>query len=401
MTTPAGTPTEICATPVVSTVCNTIAGSTADAATAVFTAMAHVAGQTAKTAFQLVWSVFDDTTVIDLTRPGFIAIYNLLFGIAVTLMLLLFLIQVATATIRHDPPALGRAVTGLGTPVIGGFLVIALTGLLLTVVDGLCVGIVHATGTTMNALGARIAALGLTLTAITAGSPGVAAILTILLAGLAITATVSLWVSLLIRKSLLMVTIVLAPIALAGGVWDATRSWTTKWVQLVIALSVSKLVVVVVFLIAAIELDAPLAPNLKSVSDPLTGIVLMFVAAFAPYMAYRFISFIDLHPALAHEQDARQALHRPAPLPARLAPTAARAVLNRGAPARAAAGTAGTGAAAAVPVAGAVIAGAAATNAAGTAGAAVGTAAGRAADTTHRAAARDTTPPNRTDGSNR
>ena len=37
------------------------------------------------------------------------------------------------------------------------------------------------------------------------------------------------WISLLVRKALLLIAIVFAPIALAGSSWDHTRAWVSKW----------------------------------------------------------------------------------------------------------------------------------------------------------------------------
>lgn len=49
------------------------------------------------------------------------------------------------------------------------------------------------------------------------------------------------WFSLLIRKALLLVAIVFAPVALAGYSWDATKGWFPKWATFVIAPILSKL----------------------------------------------------------------------------------------------------------------------------------------------------------------
>lgn len=320
----------VCDVPAIKAVC-TAAGTGAGALVAApIDYLAASIGQAAKWMFEGVWAVFDASTVLDLTRPGFVRVYNVLFGVAILVMLLFFLLQLATGLLRRDPSALSRAVVGLGKAVIGSFLVVAITGILLTTVDALSVGIVQAAGTTMAQLGTRIATLGLGLTAISIGSPGGGAIITIFLAGLAIAGTALLWFSLLIRKALLLVLIVLAPIALSGAVWDATRGWAGKWAATVVALAISKLVIVVVFLVATAQLAAPVAFDLQSISEPVAGVVLMFVAAFAPYMCYRFVSFIgfDLYHAIAAEQDVKQAVNRPVPLPNRPLGTNLRPILD-------------------------------------------------------------------------
>ena len=108
----------------------------------------------------------------------------------------------------------------------------------------------------------------------------------------------------------------MAPIALSGASWEATRGWFGKWASFVLALIVSKLVIVVVFLVATAQVSAPIDFDLVSISQPISGIVLMFVAAFAPYMVYKFISFMgfDIYHSMSAEQEAKNALNRPLPM---------------------------------------------------------------------------------------
>ena len=166
-------------------------------------------------------------------------------------------------------------------------------------------------------MGDKITLLAAGLVGINIAAPGVGAIITIFLAGLAISAAAIVWLSLLVRKALLLVAIVLAPLAFSGASWDATRGWIGKWAMFVIALICSKLVLVVMFLVAVTQVAAPIDGDLSSVSDPIAGIVLMAMAAFAPYLTYKFLSFVgfDMYHAIGSEQDAKSALNRPIPVP--------------------------------------------------------------------------------------
>lgn len=125
---------------------------------------------------------------MDATKSGYIAVYNLLFGIAVFVMLIFFCLQLITGLIRRDPTALTRAALGLAKSILGSFVVITLTALLLEVVDQLCIGIVQAAGQTTESMGDKIALLAAGLVGINIAAPGVGAIITIFMAGLAITA---------------------------------------------------------------------------------------------------------------------------------------------------------------------------------------------------------------------
>nr|WP_245349164.1 conjugal transfer protein TrbL [Brachybacterium fresconis] len=282
--------------------------------------------------FEAVWTVFDTTTFVDVTRPEYVAVYNILFGIAVFVMLIFFCLQLITGLIRRDPTALGRAALGLAKSVLGSFVVIILTALLLEIVDQLCVGIIQAAGETTESMGDKITLLAAGLVGINIAAPGVGAIITIFLAGLAISAAAIVWLSLLVRKALLLVAIVLAPLAFSGASWDATRGWIGKWAMFVIALICSKLVLVVMFLVAITQVAAPIDGDLSSVSDPIAGIVLMAMAAFAPYLTYKFLSFVgfDMYHAIGSEQDAKTALNRPVPTPSKPAGDGPQKVLDGG-----------------------------------------------------------------------
>ncbi|MBD4481260.1 conjugal transfer protein TrbL, partial [Xanthomonas citri pv. citri] len=64
--------------------------------------LAQAMGAAAGWLFEAVWSVFDTTTLVDVTRPEYVAVYNLLFGIAVFVMLIFFCLQLLTGLIRRD-----------------------------------------------------------------------------------------------------------------------------------------------------------------------------------------------------------------------------------------------------------------------------------------------------------
>ena len=410
----------VCDVPVISSVCDAVGEGAASLVAAPFDWLAQAMGAAAGWLFEAVWSVFDTTTLVDVTRPGYISVYNLLFGIAVFVMLIFFCLQLITGLIRRDPTALTRAALGLAKSVLGSFVVITLTALMLEVVDQLCIGIVQAAGETTESMGDKIALLAAGLVGINIAAPGVGAIITIFMAGLAITAAAIVWLSLLVRKALLLVAVVFAPLAFSGASWDASRGWIGKWAMFVVALICSKLVLVVMFLVAITQVSAPIDADIASVSVPIAGIVLMAMAAFAPYLTYKFIAFVgfDMYHAIGSEQDAKSALNRPIPVPTKPQaggdpkkvldgtssggsgggnsapppkPSAPAASSSGAAGGGAAAG--GGGAAAAGPVAAGVVVGASVAKGAATAGPKAGTALGAQGEHAADAAAQTPPPP--------
>lgn len=322
----------VCDVPVISAVCDTVGQGAATLIAAPFDWLAQAMGGAAAWLFEAVWAVFDTTTLVDLTDPGYISVYNILFGVAVFVVLIFFCLQLITGLIHRDPTALTRAALGAAKSILGSFVAIGLTGLLLEITDQLALGIVQASGNTMESIGDRITLLAAGFATLNITAPGVGAIVTIFLAGLAISAAAIVWFSLLIRKALLLVAIVFAPIALAGFSWDATKGWFAKWATFVIALILSKVVLVVIFLVAITQVSAPIEADLASISDPIAGVVLMFIAAFAPYMTYKFLSFVgfDMYHAMSTEQEAKSALNRPVPVPSAPKSDGAKKVLDGG-----------------------------------------------------------------------
>ena len=309
----------VCDVPIISSVCDVAGEAAATVVAAPFDWLAQAMGGAAGWLIEAMWAVFDTTTLVDVTSPGFTSVYNLIFGIGVFLVLVFFCLQLITGLIRRDPTALSRAALGAAKSVLGAFVVVTLTALALEIVDQLCIGIIQASGETTGTMGDKIILLAAGLTGINIAAPGVGAIVTIFLAGLMIAAVFIVWFSLLIRKALLLVAVVLAPIAFAGASWDATKGWIGKWAAFVIALIISKLVLVVIFLLAITQIATPIEADIAAVTEPITGIVLMGIAAFAPYMVYRFVSFIgfDLYQQMGTEQEAKSALNRPLPLPSK------------------------------------------------------------------------------------
>jgi hypothetical protein len=326
---------DVCDVPAVSAVCAAAGEAAGTLVAAPFDWLAQGMGHTAAWMFEAVWTVFDSTTMVDVTSSHYTDVYNILFGVAVFVMLGFFLLQVIGGMIRREPAALSRAALGLAKSILGSFIALTLLASALEITDQICIGIVNAAGTSMEQMGQRMAQLGVGLVGIHVAAPGAGAILTIFISGLAIGAAAIVWISLLVRKALLLVAIVFAPVALAGASWDHTRGWVAKWASFVIALILSKVVLVVIFLLATAQVSVPIDADLQSVSEPIAGVVLMLMAGFAPYMTYKAISFMgfDMYHAMSAEQEAKSALNRPMPIPTNRAPSSQPSKILGGGPA--------------------------------------------------------------------
>ncbi|MDO5681373.1 MAG: conjugal transfer protein TrbL, partial [Propionibacteriaceae bacterium] len=96
----------VCDIPVISSVCDAVGEGAASLVAAPFDWLAQAMGAAAGWLFEAVWWVFDTSTLVDVTRPEYVSVYNLLFGVAVFVMLIFFCLQLITGLIRRDPTAL-------------------------------------------------------------------------------------------------------------------------------------------------------------------------------------------------------------------------------------------------------------------------------------------------------
>jgi hypothetical protein len=167
---------------------------------------------------------------------------------------------------------------------------------LLAAVDQLCVGIVQvATGGTIATLGTKIIGDAVFTTAF--ASPPTILILSLF----AIVAVAIVWFALVIRKMLILIAAIFAPIAFAGGVADLSRGWVRKWLESMLALVFSKLILIIIFVIGLGVLggmgSATGGTPLNSITGEITGLLILLVAGFAPWMALRLVHFTGDHMA--------------------------------------------------------------------------------------------------------
>jgi hypothetical protein len=99
----------------------------------------------------------------------------------------------------------------------------------------------------------------------------------------------------MVRKVLLILTAVFAPVAFAGSLSDITAGWVRKWIEYTVALIASKIVLVIVFVVGLGVLMNHLGSAGDSPTQQLTqlmaGLLILTVAGLAPWMAVKFVHF--------------------------------------------------------------------------------------------------------------
>jgi type IV secretion system protein TrbL len=276
-----------------------VGGATKAVGNDIFESIAkHFAG-VANAAVSWLWQQLNTATTVDLTSKGIKTDLIATGGIAALITLALFLIQVIASALRQDPGGLGRAVRGMGVAFIGAAFAIAATQILLVAVDELANGVVSfALGTNIDGLGSKLIAAN-TLGSIS--NPAGLLLMSLVL----IAAVVVIWVALMIRKMLIIVSAVFAPIAFSGSASDISRSWVRRWIEFTVALVFSKLILVIIFMIGLTVLNGSGqttgsgAPGgspggshpTQAMTSLVVGALILLLAGFAPWIAIKMVHF--------------------------------------------------------------------------------------------------------------
>jgi hypothetical protein len=256
-----------------------------------FDSIAHDFGQAADAAVNWLWAQIGSATTVHLGGRGFALDVGIVAVIAGTVAVGLFVIQLITATLRRDPGGLVRAVRGLLVAFLAGGAAIAVVNLLIGVTDRLSAGVVQAaTGGSINQMGRDILAGG----SVSAATVNPAGMMLLSLAALA--AVVVVWAALMVRKVLIVITAVFAPLAFAGSLADITVAWTRRWVETTVALIVSKLILVLIFVVGLGMLVDGVGQagsgGTQTVTQTIAGVLVLALAGFAPWVALKVVHFV-------------------------------------------------------------------------------------------------------------
>ena len=270
----------------------------------VFDSIAHSFANVATSMTSWLWHQLDNATSIDLTTASLKSDLIATGAIAALVTFALFLIQVIASTLRQEPGGLVRAVRGLGTAFIGAAFAVAATQLLLSAVDGLCNAVVRfALGTDMSGMGTKlVAASALTNIVNAAGL--------LLISLVIIAAVVVVWVALMVRKMLIIVSAVFAPLAFSGAASDVSKSWVRRWIEFTVALIFSKLILVIIFMTGLSVLNGAGGSSsshggnhgTQTMTNLAIGTLTLLLAGFAPWLAIKMVHFAGDSFHVAHQQ---------------------------------------------------------------------------------------------------
>lgn len=236
----------------------------------------------------------DQSTRPDLGASWFAERYRLMIGLAGLVMAPMLMLAAIRAVIRADFTQLLRSfLLYLPIAILGMFVAVQLTQASLVVTDGLSelvstnVGnnVVDFYGGVADSLSASGTNPELPLFALFIGSL------------LIVVGAFFIWLELLVRSAAVYVAMFFLPLTLAVLVWPATARWVRRVIGTLVALVVSKFVIVAVISLATAAMAGG-SGGTESTTDGnfstvLGGGVLLLLAALSPFVLMRFMPVIE------------------------------------------------------------------------------------------------------------
>lgn len=240
----------------------------------------------AQAALQETATVIGQTTAPRLESTWFSSTYWRVAGLAALLTLPFLFAAAVQALLRSDLTLLLRAAFGyLPMAMIGVSLAAPITMLLLSATDEMS-SVIGRAGAGGGAHFLRQAAEMAGL-ATASGSSFLAIAIGLLTLG----AAVALAIEMLVREAAVYVVVLMAPLAFVALVWPARRTWAVRTVELLVALILSKFVIVAVLSLAGAAYGSSGAP---SVTRLLSAMALVLLSTFAPWVMLRLLPLTEL-----------------------------------------------------------------------------------------------------------
>ena len=264
-------------------------GAKASAAIGLAAVVAWVLGG-AKFALHETSTVLGATTTPQLRTTWFSSTYWRVAGIAAVLTLPFLFAAAVQALIRSELALLLRAAFGyLPLAMLTVSIAAPLTMLLLTASDQLSRVVSSAAGNAsvhfLKTAGVAIGGLSLL-----SKSP----FLVFLVGIFTVAGALFLWVELLVREAAVYVIVLMLPLVFAALVWPARRIWAVRAVELLVALIISKFAIVAVLSLGGAALGHSTTITHVSIAGFLAGLVLVVMAAFAPWAMLRLLPLAEL-----------------------------------------------------------------------------------------------------------
>lgn len=297
-TVPRGAP---CDVPVVSVACDAV-GGVLDHVAAVPASMADgviqgFATWVASGAAHLVEAAgeaISENTTVSLTgddaRPWFLEHYRRMASLAGLVLAPMLLLAALHAAVTASGALLWRALVNLPVATLGTAAAVTVTQLLLGVTDWASAELAATIpGDTRGALLQVSRALSAVPTPDPAGHVAVGAFGVALLGLFMAIVALVVWLELVVREAAIYLTVVFLPLGFATFVWPALSPWLRRLFEVIVALVLSKLVIV-----AALALAGGALATQEGFGTLVAGAGMLLLAAFAPFALFKLVPIASL-----------------------------------------------------------------------------------------------------------
>jgi hypothetical protein len=214
-------------------------------------------------------------------NTGASSIWPTVLTIALAVLLGCLILAVIQGAFSGDPMiALRATIVEVPRSIFGMATVVALTGVLVTVVDGASAAVLPNVGANFGDWFAKSGSA----TGFFGG----------FVSGLVLLGALLTWVELVVRQGLVFLLVALSPMALAVRVWPAAAGLWRRFAELGVALIVSKFVIALALALGSDALAGSVdGSNGASLTAMTTGAGLMLVAALSPFVILRVIPGVE------------------------------------------------------------------------------------------------------------
>lgn len=231
----------------------------------------------------------DTSTRPQVTAAWFQVAYHDMTTVAVLGLLPFLLLALIQGIVRQDAGLVLRAAfVYVPLAAIGTAAAVVVVDLVVELTDQLSAWVGRSMGSDLSSFATGV---GTALATISLGSGGVAGLAALLGAGVVAFAAFVIWLELLLRQAAIYVAVLFVPLGFMAMVWPATAHWLRRLAQGLVAIVLSKLVIVAVMALAAGTLDAN--PASEGFSVVVSGAALLALAALAPYVLLRLIPVFE------------------------------------------------------------------------------------------------------------
>ena len=222
-------------------------------------------------------------------RPWFLEHYDKMAVVGLSVFAPMLMLAVLHAVFSQSFRLLGRALANLPIAALGTAAAIAIVGLFLGATDQASAYLASGLGADSENFLAGIVATLVNPVAVMAGNGAAGLFGVALLALFMAFAAFVVWLELLVREAAIYLTVLFLPIGFATYIWPALSAWLRRLVEVIVALVLSKLVIV-----AALSLAGSALAAQEGLAALVAGAGMLLLAAFAPFALFKLIPIASM-----------------------------------------------------------------------------------------------------------